>query len=187
MQKNLNIDLRLYKDKAKQKELVLLLAEPSNVVVAQSEELFFEPLFRPALLEYLQHHALSENVQERLFADGAILEFYVQRWALASGLEKKLFEVKYRPYLKLYIKRGCLLDAENEILLFSAIGITHLRRFYMEHYEFHCRDAEAMLLLPEYENDLRFYIKCQRKMFTDLAEILETDNAELYAQYARYA
>lgn len=62
MQKNLNIDLRFYKDKAKQKELVLLLAEPSNVVVAQSEELFFEPLFRPALLEYLQHHALSENV-----------------------------------------------------------------------------------------------------------------------------
>lgn len=189
MKKNQNIDLRLYARQSKQKELMQLLAEPSNVVQPESESLFFEPLFRPALLEYLQHHALSENVQEHLFvADKAeLLEIFVQKWALAANWEKALFAVQYRPYLKLYIQRGCLADAENELLFFSQCGMTYLRRFYMKHYEFHCREAEAMLLAPEYENDLRFYIGCQRKMFADLAEILEAEYPELYRQYLLYA
>ena len=141
MKKNQNIDLRLYACKTKQAELVQLLAEPSNVVQPESELLFFEPLFRSALLEYLQHHALSESVQKHLFvADKTeLLEIFVQKWALAADWEKALFAVQYRPYLKLYIERGCLADAENELLFFNQCGMTYLRRFYMERYEFHCR------------------------------------------------
>jgi hypothetical protein len=182
------IDISQYADESKQKELLKLLADSRNVVTSESEQMFFKPVFRSALFEYLQHHSLSECLHEMLFKaqNSELLAFFVQRWSLSSTCEKKLFEVKYRPYLKLYFQRECLVDAENESLLFSTLGIVHFRRFYMERYEFHNRDAEAMLLMPEYAADLQFYIRHKHRLFSDFAEILADERPEQYAEYVQY-
>ena len=182
------IDVRLYQTASKRNELLQLLADARYTVTPESESLLLKPKFRSVLLQYLQYHSLREVNQPTLFELGnsELLTFFVTHWSLTSECEKKLFAVKYRPYLKQYIKRGCLADAGNEVLFFNQVGMAYLRRLYISLYEFHSREAEVMLLESEYEADLRLYIGQQHHMFPDLAEILATEHPDLYAQYIKH-
>lgn len=178
----------MYQAASKREELRRLLADARNVVTPESEPLLLKPKLRPILLQYLRHHSLREANQLALFKlnDTDLLAFFVAHWSLTSECEKMLFTVEFRPYLKPYIQRGCLADAGNEVLFFKQLGMTCMRRLYMSRYEFHSREAEVMLLAPEYESELRYYIEQKRHLFPDLVDILAADYPELYAQYTKY-
>lgn len=172
-----------------EKEKILAwVKDPRRMLDEKDEMQLFQPEMREVMFEYLQHHSLSPENQPLLFEhkNADVLDYFIHRWVLKADLEAKLFTVEYRQYLRAYIERGCLHDADNEMLLFTAIGISKFRRMYIERHGFHNRDAEAQLFVPEYETDLLLYIKHKHILFSDFAEILQIDHPELYAQYQEY-
>ena len=176
----------------KKEKLLTWVKYPRNVLNVEDEQQLFQPEMREVMFEYLQHHSLSPENQPYLFRpeNEDVLDFFIHRWVLNvdenANLEAKLFTVEYRQYLRAYIERGCLHDADNEMLLFTATGITKFRRMYIERHGFHNRDAEAQLFAPEYETDLRLYVEHKHILFSDFVDILQAEHPELYAQYNKY-
>ncbi len=162
--------------------------DPRHMLDEKDELQLFQLEMREVMFEYLQHHSLSPENQPYLFEpeNEDVLDFFIHHWVLNAALEAKLFTVEYRHYLRAYIERGCLHDADNEMLLFTAVGITKFRRMYIERHGFHNRNAEAQLFAPEYETDLRIYVEHKHILFSDFVDILKAEHPELYAQYQKY-
>ena len=182
------IDLRLYAKPSKMENLLALVEDPRNLVAADDQPKLFEPMYRKVLLEYLRHHSLAEKNHDLLFhpENADVLEFFVAHQSLESRCEARLFEVEYRPLLKIYFERGCLADAENELLLFGC-GLSMYRRLYLKLHALHNRDAEAQLFEEEFAYELGLYVENEHCFFPDFVSILAEEHLELYGQYCQYA
>ena len=176
-------------DAEKVNDLCNLLKDARNLVAPDDEKYLFEPAYRPALFEYLKHHSLHEVNQGLMFRpeNEDVLLVFLENWVLGSVFEAMLFEPEFRgKYLMKYIEYHNFADHDNEMLLWGR-GMKEYRRFYINQTEFHVREAELKLLLPENAEDLQIYVKNKRRFFRDVEpEFRKKAAPELVTLYDLY-